>query len=188
MSLKASIWLLLQLFQCDLIITTILVNHSGLRLQVWSCVPRVLQSVAISKSLCENTTGNGACYHSIPSEVFSISSRIINVWPVMDPSLVWHNTNASLISLTPSSHFHGDWPSKHSSKHEVDDKVPSIFVSQFFVVLKWHSLWATHQFLESKSEPSIGLNVLLQPIAIKNNDECSNLLWLTNACSLILIV
>lgn len=88
-----SVRLLLHLFKEYWVIVSLIIDrdHSSLWLQVRSCVPLILTAAILSQVVSSDGTNDNTGEESVSSEEFSISSRWINVWPIVNPSLIWGN-------------------------------------------------------------------------------------------------
>jgi hypothetical protein len=81
--------LLLHLFEEYWVIVSLIIDHSSLWLQVRSSVPLILTGAIVRQVVSSEGTNDNTGEESVSSEEFSISSRWINVWPIVNPSLIW---------------------------------------------------------------------------------------------------
>jgi len=132
------------------IIDIIRFNHGSLLFEIWSRVPLIGHGVLVAHVLGESITGDEAGCQWVSSEESPCGSCWMNVWVVLDPSLIWNNCDTTLVSLSSLSDENSKWPSKKGAECEVPAKFSPIFLFQLSHVFEWHTLWVCHVLLKSR--------------------------------------
>ena len=142
-------------------------HHSSLWLKIWSSIILILNVRVVSVFISNHTSANHHGQNRVSPEVFKGGSCWIDVWPVMNPSLDWDSSNTSLRNSSSSSNKHSKWPWEPSSNEEVEKPLSSIVVSERSIVFPWDSFRVRHKLSWSHCEPSITLDIILEPNTIK---------------------
>jgi hypothetical protein len=101
-------------------------DHCWEGLEVWSGVKFVIENRLIGHLTSNEETSEAECTDGVSSEESISGSISMYVGPVIDPSLIWHNWNTSLETLSSSTYHKCEWVSCSSTNEEPGEEIRSV--------------------------------------------------------------
>ena len=169
---SSSVVLLFQLCKSHLIVDHGLVlDHGSFLLEIRSGVPAVSELRTVRHALSHDKTTESADIEAVSAEPSLSLAGLLDVGPVLNPSLVRDDGNSTLIPLSSGADHASNGPREDSADAEPSPVVDSGLEFHLLDVLEWNTLWVGHVLSWSQSEPLVCFDVVLEPKHLYQSTE-----------------
>ena len=140
--------------------------HCSVRFQFWTIVPNIKSGIRINCLRGKKVSTEQTCSNACKSESQTSFSCWLNIWEVMNPSLIRYNRNSTSISSSTATYKYGKRIGQNWTNHHVYVECPFVLSVKHNLVFPWNTFGSSHVFLKSEGDPRITANILFQEVHI----------------------